>query len=199
MPTDPNVEAAQVEQMYTDLVSHVKASVKIPVAIKLGPFFSSIPNMAVKLDRAGADGLVLFNRFYQPDYDLEALEVTPTLELSNSYELLLRLHWTALLYGHIKADIAITGGVHTSGDVLKSMMAGAKAAMITSAMLSQGIDHIRKIEEDLAEWMEEHDYKSIQQMQGSMSAGKVADPAAFERANYMKVLSSYDLKSSASH
>lgn len=199
MPTDPNVEAARVEQMYTDLVSHVKASVKIPVAIKLGPFFSSIPNMAVKLDRAGADSLVLFNRFYQPDYDLEALEVTPTLELSNSYELLLRLHWTALLYGHIKADIAITGGVHTAGDVLKSMMAGGKAAMITSAMLSRGIDHIRKIEEDLAEWMEKHDYKSIQQMQGSMSAGKVADPAAFERANYMKVLSSYDLKSSASH
>jgi len=196
MPTNPKAGAAEVEQMYTDLVSHVKASIKIPVAIKLGPYFSSIPNMAARLDEAGADGLVLFNRFYQPDFDLETKEVVPSLTLSNSSELLLRLHWVALLYGHVKCDMAITGGVHTAEDVLKSMMAGAKVAMMTSVMLEQGIDVIGKLQADLAEWMEKNEYESIQQMQGSMSASKVADPAAFERANYMKVLSTYDLPAS---
>ncbi len=197
LPTDPAADAAKIEQMYADLVSHVKASVKIPVAVKLGPYFSSIPNMAVKLDQAGADALVLFNRFYQPDLDVEALEVRPTLALSTSSELLPRLHWVALLYGHVKADLAVTGGVHTAEDVLKAMMAGGQVAMMTSALLRHGIDHARKVEEDLAEWMEQHDYESIQQMRGSMSARNVADPAAFERANYMKVLSTYDLRSSA--
>jgi dihydroorotate dehydrogenase (fumarate) len=194
LPSDPSVEGAAVEQQYVELVSHVKASVRIPVAVKLGPYFSSIPNMAVKLDRAGADGLVLFNRFYQPDYDLETLEVVPNLVLSTSSELLTRIHWVAMLYGHIKADMAVTGGVHTALDVLKSMMAGAKVAMMTSALLRHGIDYAARIERDLIEWMEKHEYESIRQMQGSMSARNVSDPAAFQRANYMKVLSSYDLR-----
>jgi len=197
MPTDPNSDAAKVEQMYTDLVSHVKASIGIPVAVKIGPYFSSIPNMARKFDEAGADALVMFNRFYQPDIDLEALEVTPSLVLSNSYELLLRLHWVALLHGKIKADMAVTGGVHTAEDVLKSMMVGGKAAMLTSAMLRQGIDYVAKLEEGVTKWMEEHEYESIEQMQGSMSAKNVANPAAFQRANYMKVLSSYEVRSSS--
>jgi len=197
MPTDPNSDAAKVEQMYTDLVSHVKASIGIPVAVKIGPYFSSIPNMARKFDEAGADALVMFNRFYQPDIDLEALEVTPSLVLSNSYELLLRLHWVALLHGKIKADMAVTGGVHTAEDVLKSMMVGGKAAMLTSAMLRQGVDYVAKLEEGVTKWMEEHEYESIEQMQGSMSAKNVANPAAFQRANYMKVLSSYEVPSSS--
>ncbi len=193
MPTDPGMTSAKVEQMYFDLVSHVKASVHIPVSVKLGPFFSAIPNMASRLDAAKADGLVLFNRFYQPDFDLEALEVTPDLALSNSSELLLRLHWVAVLCGNVKADIAITGGVHTAEDVVKSMMAGAKVAMMTSALLRNGPDYPAKLIGNLIEWMEQHEYISIQQMQGSMSRKSVAEPAAFERANYMKVLSGYTL------
>ncbi len=192
MPTDPAVDAATIEQMYTDLVSHVRASIRIPIAVKLGPFFSSIPNIVAKLDQAGADGIVLFNRFYQPDLDLETLDVFPNLVLSNSSELLLRLHWVALLYGRVKADLAITGGVHTAEDVIKAMMVGGKCAMMTSALLRQGIDYASRLEQDLIRWMEEHEYESIEQMQGSMSARNVAHPAAFHRANYMKVLSSFD-------
>lgn len=195
MAADPSVSAAAVEQMYTDLVSHVKASINIPVAVKLGPFFSSIPNIAKQLDAAGADGLVLFNRFYQPDIDLESLEVVPNLVLSNSYELLMRIHWTALIADHVKSDIAITGGVHTAEDAIKCMMVGAKAAMLTSALLRQGIDYATRLEDGIVRWMEEHEYASIAQMQGSMTARRVANPSAFERANYMKVLSSYDLRS----
>lgn len=198
MPTDASVEAAKIEQMYVDLVSHVKASINIPVAVKLGPSFSSIPHMGVQLDKAGADALVMFNRFYQPDLDLETLSVQPNLVLSNSSELPMRLHWVALLFGNVKADMAITGGVHTGEDVLKSMMVGAKCAMMTSALLRQGIDYISTLQEEILEWMEEHEYESVEQMQGSMSARNVADPAAFERANYMKVLSSYDLRSRSS-
>ncbi len=195
MPTDPSVDAARVEQMYTDLVAHIKASIKIPVAVKVGPYFTAFANMAKKLDNAGADALVIFNRFYQPDIDLEALDVTPNLVLSTSYELLLRLHWAALIFDHVKCDIAITGGVHTAEDVIKSMMVGGRVAMMTSALLRQGIDYASRLEEEIVEWMEEHEYESIQQMQGSMSAKRVANPSAFERANYMKVLSSYDLRS----
>ncbi|MCW5982578.1 MAG: dihydroorotate dehydrogenase-like protein [Bryobacteraceae bacterium] len=199
MPADPAVDGARIEQMYTELVSHVKASINIPVAVKLGPYFSSIPNMARKLDKAGADGLVLFNRFYQPDLDLEALEVAPNLVLSNSSELLMRLHWVGLLYGHVGADMAITGGVHTALDVLKSMMVGGRVAMMTSALLRHGIDYVARLEADVLEWMEAHEYESIEQMQGSMSARNVAEPAAFQRANYMKVLSSYDVRTSYLH
>ena len=195
LPTSFELNGPQVEKIYCDLVSHVKASIKIPVAVKLGPYFSSLPNMARQLDTAGADAMVLFNRFYQPDFDLESLEVVPNLVLSNSHELLLRLHWTALLFGNVKADLAITGGVHTAEDVIKSMMAGAKVSMMTSALLRHGIDYAATLQTNMVEWMMDHEYESIQQMQGSMSYRSVSEPAAFERANYMKVLSSYALKS----
>jgi dihydroorotate dehydrogenase (fumarate) len=194
IPTDPEMGSAQVEQMYLDLVRDVKATLKIPVAVKLGHAFTAMANLARRLDQVGADALVLFNRFYQPDLDLEKLEAVPRLTLSNSYELLLRLHWVAILYGHIRADLAVTGGVHTAQDVLKAMMSGAHVAMMTSALLKNGIGHLAKVRSDLLAWMEEHEYASIRQMQGSMSYRSVAEPAAFERGNYMKVLSSYALK-----
>ena len=189
--TQTDMSSIEVEQMYVDLLSQVKATVRIPLAVKLGPYFTSVANFAQKLDEARANALVIFNRFYQPDFDLENLEVVPNLTLSKSYELLLRLHWVAILYGHIGADLAITGGVHTAHDVLKAMMAGAKVAMMTSVLLQEGIDQLKTIHADLLTWMVEHEYESICQMQGSLSQQKVAEPAAFERANYMKVLSSY--------
>jgi dihydroorotate dehydrogenase (fumarate) len=184
----------QVEQMYADLVRDVKRSVRIPVAVKLGHFWSAVANVAARLDLAGADALVLFNRFYLPDFDLERLEVVPRLTLSSSYELLLRLHWVAILHGHVRADLAVTGGVHTVEDVLKSMMAGARVAMTTSALLAHGIEHLARLTRELDAWMEAREYESIRQMQGSMSYRAVREPAAFERANYMKVLSSYALR-----
>jgi dihydroorotate dehydrogenase (fumarate) len=185
---------AQVEQMYLDLVRDVKASVKIPVAVKLGPFFSAMANMARRLDQTGASALVLFNRFYQPDFDLEKLEVAPNLRLSTSEELRLRLRWVAILYGHVRCDLAVTGGVHTAEDVVKCMMAGARVAMTTSALLMHGVEHLATLRAGLISWMEEHEYESVRQMQGSMSQKSVAEPAAFERANYMKVLRSYALR-----
>jgi len=191
IPTDPRMTGAQVEQMYLDLVRDVKASVKIPVAVKIGHAFSAIANMAHRLDEEGADGLVLFNRFYQPDFDLEQLEVVHSLTLSSPWEMLLRLHWVAILYGHVRADMAVTGGVHSAQEVLKAMMAGARVAMTTSALLKNNIDHLAKVRADLLQWMEDHEYESIRQMQGSMSYRSVAEPAAFERANYMRVLRSY--------
>ncbi|MCX6620477.1 MAG: dihydroorotate dehydrogenase-like protein [Acidobacteria bacterium] len=194
LATDPAMTSQKIDQMYIDLVSHVRSSIRIPVAVKLGPYFTAIPNIARRLDEAGANALVLFNRFYQPDFDLEALEVTPNLVLSNSVELLTRIHWAAILYGKIKADLAITGGVHTPEDIVKSMMAGAKVAMTTSALLRHGIEYAGVLLSGLDEWLTDHEYESIAQMQGSMSANRVAEPAAFERANYMKVLSSYAMK-----
>jgi dihydroorotate dehydrogenase (fumarate) len=194
IPTDPDVAGEQVEQKYVELIKGVKAEVRIPVAVKLGPYFSSMANVARKLDAAGADALVLFNRFYQPDYDLEALEVVPNLILSNSHELLLRLHWIAVLYGNVKADLALTGGVHSATDVVKAMMAGAKVAMMTSALLKRGISFLDTLCTELLIWMGEHEYDSIKQMQGSMSRNAVPQPGAFERANYMKVLSSYAMR-----
>lgn len=194
LPTDLEMTSEKVEEMYSDLVSHVKASIRIPVAVKVGPFFTAFANTAKRLDEAGADGLVIFNRFYQPDFDLNALEVVPNLVLSDSSELRLRLHWAALLYNRIRPDIAITGGVHTAEDVVKSLMAGARVTMMTSALLRHGPDYLSKLEEDLGDWMEEHEYESVHQMRGSMSSQAVTEPAAFERANYMKVLSSYALK-----
>ena len=191
IPVDPDLTADAVEQRYVELVQAVKKEVSVPVAVKLGPYFSSLANMAKKLDAAGANGLVLFNRFYQPDYDLEALEVVPNLILSNSHELLLRLHWIAVVYGTVKADLALTGGVHSATDVVKSMMAGARIAMMTSALLKRGITFLDTLTTELLVWMGEHEYDSIKQMQGSMSRNAVPQPAAFERANYMKVLSSY--------
>ncbi|MEJ2010351.1 MAG: dihydroorotate dehydrogenase-like protein [Acidobacteriota bacterium] len=195
LPTDPNVSASEIEKTYCDLVSQVKNTIRIPVAVKLGPFFSAMANFARQLDKAGADALVLFNRFYQPDLDLENLEVVPTVNLSTSQELLLRLHWVAILYGHIRPDLAITGGVHNAEDVLKSMMAGARVAMMTSALLRNGIGHLDHLRKDLIRWMEEHEYESVRQMQGSLALRSVANPAAFERANYMRVLGSYRLHS----
>jgi len=194
IPVSADVTGDQVEQQYIELVKAVKAEVRIPVAVKLGPYFSSMANMARKLDATGVDGLVLFNRFYQPDYDLESLEVVPNLILSNSHELLLRLHWIAVLYGSIKADMALTGGVHSATDVVKSMMAGAKVAMMTSALLKRGISYLDTVTTELLVWMGEHEYDSIRQMQGSMSRNAVPQPGAFERANYVKVLSSYAMR-----
>ena len=194
IPAGPDITGDQVEQKYVDLVTAVKREVKIPVAVKLGPYFSSMANMARKLDSTGVDGLVLFNRFYQPDFDLEALEVVPNLILSNSHELLLRLHWIAVLYGNIKADLALTGGVHSHTDVVKAMMAGARVAMMTSALLKRGISYLDTLSTELLIWMGEHEYDSIKQMQGSMSRNSAPQTGAFERVNYMKVLSSYAMR-----
>jgi dihydroorotate dehydrogenase (fumarate) len=191
IPTDPSVSGVQVEGMYADLVGDVRRSIEIPVAVKIGPYFSAMVHMAQRLARAGADALVLFNRFYQPDFDLETLAVTPNLVLSDPGELRLRLRWVAILYSHVNADLAITGGVHSHLDVLKSMMAGANVAMMASALLQRGIGHLTAVLGDLTRWMEEKEYASIRQMQGSLSQQAVAEPAAFERANYMHVLSSY--------
>jgi dihydroorotate dehydrogenase (fumarate) len=197
VPTDPLLTGVQVERMYTDLVRDVKASVSIPVAVKLGHSFTALANVARHLDLVGVDGLVLFNRFYLPDFDLERLEVTPRLTLSSPHELLVRLHWVAILYGHVTADLAVTGGVHGSAQVLKAMMAGARVAMMTSALLQNGIGYLSRVRADVIDWMDTHEYASVAQMQGSMSYRSVAEPAAFERANYMKVLSSYALRTGA--
>jgi dihydroorotate dehydrogenase (fumarate) len=194
IPTDPEMTGAEVEQRYVDLAREVKAAVSIPVALKLGHAFSAMANLARRLDGAGVDGLVLFNRFYQPDFDLEALDVVPRLTLSSSYEVLLRLHWVAILYGRVRADLAVTGGIHTAEDVVKAMMAGARAAMLTSALLKHGIEVLRVVRANLSAWLEAHEYTSVRQMQGSMSYRSVPDPAAFERANYMRVLSSFVLR-----
>jgi len=188
--TDPMRTSVQVENDYCELVRELKSSLRIPVAVKLSHFLTAPANLAARLDVAGANALVLFNRYYQPDFDIEQLEVTPRLALSNSQELLLRLHWVAIIYGHVKADLAITGGVHTGEDVIKSMMAGAKVAMMTSALLQKGIRHASLVLADLVRWMEEHEYESVQQMQGIMSYRSAPNPAAFERLNYMWTLSS---------
>ena len=192
LPTDPDVSSVELEDSYVQLVRDVRATIKLPIALKLSPFFTSLPHVAKRFVEAGANGLVLFNRFYQPDFDLEELEVIPNLELSTSHELRLPLRWIAILYGRIAADFALTSGVHTAQDVLKAMMAGADVAMMTSTLLTNGIGRLMHILNDLQEWMEEHEYASIRQMRGSMSQQAVADPAAFERANYMKALSSFD-------
>ena len=192
LPTDPHLSGAELEQTYVELVSSVRAHVRIPIALKLSPFFTSLPNMARRFADAGADALVLFNRFYQPDFDLEQLEVVPNLQLSSSADLRLPLSWIAMLYGRVPVDLALTSGVHSAKDVLKATMAGANVAMIASELLANGIYRIRDILADLRAWMIEHEYESIEQMRGSMSQRAVAEPAAFERANYMKALNTYD-------
>ena len=191
IPTDIGMSGTEVEQMYLDVVQDVKNSISLPVAVKISPFFSATANMAYRLSQAGADALVLFNRFYQPDFDLEELEVVPHLVLSNSNELRLPLRWVAILYGKVPVDFAVTSGVHTSEDVLKSLMAGAKVTMMASALLKNSIGYIGNILDDLKLWMDEREYESVKQMQGSMSHQSVAEPAVFERANYMKVLHSW--------
>jgi dihydroorotate dehydrogenase (fumarate) len=191
--TDPQLDSSEVEERYCELVRQVKAGVGVPIAVKLSHSFSALANMGKRLEDAGADGLVLFNRFYQPDFDIEYLEVEPNLTLSRPEELLLRLHWVAILFGRVGADLGITGGVHGASDVLKSMMAGANVAMMTSALLQNGIGHASVVLKEMTRWMEEHEYESIRQMRGSMSQRSVSNPAAFERGNYMRVLSSYTL------
>jgi len=191
IPTSLFMTGGEVEYIYIDILKQVKETVSIPVAMKLSPYFSSTAHMANRLWEEGADGLVLFNRFYQPDFDLEKLEVAPRLVLSDSDELRLPLRWVAILYGRIELDFAITSGVHTYQDVLKSLMAGAKVAMMASELLQNGLGRISQILVDMKQWLEDREYSSVQQMIGSMSQIHVPEPAAFERANYMKTLASY--------
>ena len=192
LPTDPNLSSMEIEDEYVQLVRDVRAKVHIPLALKLSPFFTALPHIARRFASAGADGLVLFNRFYQPDFDLEMLEVVPNLQLSTSQDLRLPLRWIALLYGRIEADFALTSGVHTAQDVLKAVMAGASVAMMASTLLEHGIGRLMYILADLQAWMDEHEYTSITEMKGSMSQQAVAKPAAFERANYLKTLNAFE-------
>ncbi len=189
--TNPNLTGSEIETMYVDVLTEVKKNVKIPVAMKLSPFFTSMSNVARRLDNAGADALVLFNRFYQPDFDLEKLEVVPNLVLSTNWEMRLPLRWIAILYGNIKASLGATSGIHSHEDVIKVMMAGGDVAMMASELLVKGIGRITEIIDGLKDWMEKNEYSSIDMMKGSMSQKKIAQPAAFERANYMKLLQSW--------
>lgn len=191
LPTRIDLTGAEVEKMYIDLVRDVRASIDIPIAVKLSPFFSSTANMMHQLSEAGANGLVLFNRFYQPDLDLENLEVVPNLVLSRSEEMRLPLRWIALLYGRISADLALTTGVHGADDVLKAVAAGANVAMMTSEILLNGIGRFSEILAEMKLWLEEREYVSVRELHGSLSQVNVAAPAAFERANYIQIVKSY--------
>ncbi len=191
LATDADLTSSALEERYITLVRDVRRSIKIPMAVKLSPFFTALPNFASKLAKAGANGLVLFNRFYQPDFDLDELEVVPHLVLSTSDEMRLPLRWIAILYGRVNIDFALTSGVHTSADLIKAVMAGASVATVASAFLQGGPGTATKILAGMKEWMEEREYESVQQMKGSMSQKAVGQPDVFERANYMRVLSSY--------
>lgn len=191
LPTDLSMGSAEVEQLYLDALTDVKTAVSIPVAMKLNPYFSAMANMAKRLSDGGADGLVLFNRFYQPDLDLENLEVTPNLKLSSSVELRLPLRWIAILYGRLQSDLALTTGVHTVMDVLKGLAAGADVVMLASELLQNGINRLQVLRMGMEAWLVENEYESLDQLRGSLSQINVEEPAAFERANYMRVLSSY--------
>jgi len=191
IPTDPALTSQEVEDRYVNVLHAVKRAVRIPVAVKLSPYFSSLAHVATRLDRAGANGLVLFNRFYQPDFDLEALEVKPDIALSTSDAMRLPLRWIAILHGVVKTSLAGTSGIHSATDAIKMVMAGADVAMMCSALLHHGPGHVKSVLEDINKWMVEHEYLSIEQMKGSMSQASVADPSAFERANYMKALNRF--------
>ncbi|MBI5385998.1 MAG: dihydroorotate dehydrogenase-like protein [Verrucomicrobia bacterium] len=191
IPTDLDLSGAQVEQTYLDILKAVKKAVTLPVAVKLSPFFSSTGNMAKRLDEAGADALVLFNRFYQPDINLENLEVEHSILWSTPQARRLPLRWVAILYGRVKAQLAATSGVHNASDVLKMLMAGAAVTQLCSVIYKQGIDQIKVVEREMVRWMEEHEYESVQQMQGCLSQKNCPDPSAFERAQYMRALSIY--------
>lgn len=191
IPTDPDLTSEAIENSYADIVRTVKSAVKIPVAVKISPFFTNMARMARMLDSAGADALVLFNRFYQPDIDLETLEVHPDVLLSTPQALRLPLRWIAILYGRVRADLAATSGIHRPEDVLKMLMAGAKVAMLCSVLLYHGIEYMRGILDKMKEWMEEHEYESVKQMQGSLSQMNVENPSDFERAQYIRSLHSY--------
>lgn len=191
IPTDLDMTSGDIEDMQVELVAEVKSAIKIPLAVKISPFVTAIPNFVKRLADAGADGLVLFNRFYQPDFDLDELEIVHSLDLSTSAELRLPLRWISILHGKVDVDFALTSGIHTHKDVIKTMMAGAKVAMTASNLLHNGEQVVGQILTDLEAWMKEREYESVRQMQGSMSQKSVKEPAAFERANYMKVLGSF--------
>ena len=191
---DPTLTSADVEQMYINDLKAVKEAVTIPVSVKLSPYFSAFGNMAVQLEEAGADGLVLFNRFYQPDIDLENLDVQPSLELSSTFEKRLPLRWIAMLRPHLKGSIAATTGIHTAKDVIKMVLAGADVAMMASVLLYSGPGILQQIQKEMTEWMEEKEYSSLEEMKGAMSSASVADPSAFERANYIKILQGFKLE-----
>ena len=191
LPTRLDESSADVEKLYLDALAHVKSVVSIPVSMKLSPYFSAMGNMAKRLVEGGADGLVLFNRFYQPDLDLEQLAVVPNLVLSNSTEMRLPLRWIAILYGRIQADLALTSGVHNVNDILKGVAAGASVTMLASELLRNGVRCLQVLREGVEAWLEENEYESLDQLRGSLSQVNCAEPAAFERANYMRVLSSY--------
>ena len=186
--TNPVLSGADIENMYLEIMQAVKATVTIPVAVKLSPFFSNLANMAQRLDQAGADALVLFNRFYQPDINLQELEIQPNVLLSTPQSLRLPLTWIGILFGRVKTNLAATGGVHNAEDVVKLLMVGADVTMLCSSLMRHGINHVRHVQRELREWMEEHEYESVRQMQGSMSQQKCPDPAAFERAQYMRAV-----------
>ncbi len=192
IPTNVDLSGADIEKSYLEIVRSVKGAVKIPIAVKLSPYFSNMANMAKKLDEAGANALVLFNRFYQPDIDLDELEVTTNVALSTSSAMRLPMRWIAILRDRIKADLAATSGISKGADVIKMMMVGADVAMVASALLKHGISYLSTIEKTMVEWMEKNEYDSIQQMQGSMSQKRVASPSEYERGQYMKALSEYD-------
>jgi dihydroorotate dehydrogenase (fumarate) len=191
IPTDMDITSAQVEQNYLEILKAVRAAVHIPVAVKLSPFFTNFANMAKRLDLAGANGLVLFNRFYQPDIDLESLDVRPNILLSTPMAMRVPLRWVALLHGRLRASLAATSGIHRASDVLKMLMAGADATMLCSTLIRHGARQISVIERDLLAWMEEHEYTSVSQLKGSMSQKNCAEPSAFERAQYMRAISQY--------
>jgi len=190
LATDVNKSSQDIEKTYIEILKLVKSTIKIPVTMKLSPYFSSLAGFAKNLDDAGADGLLLFNRFYQPDIDLETLEVVPNVLLSNPQSMRLPLRWIAILYGRIKADLAATSGIHSAEDVIKMVMVGAKITEMFAALHQYGIGHIRNVLRDIKTWMIDHEYESFDQMRGSMSHRSAANPAAFERANYMRALSS---------
>jgi dihydroorotate dehydrogenase (fumarate) len=186
-----DMTAGDVESRYLDLVAAVKESISIPLAVKIGPYFSALANMGVRLSEAGADGLVLFNRFFQPDIDLETLEAKPQLHLSTPSELLAPLRWIALLHGRVNASLAATGGIHDAAALLKALLAGADVGMIASTLYQKGVGQVGAILAGLREWMEQNEYDSVEQLKGSMSQENCPDPAAFQRGNYMKTLTSY--------
>jgi dihydroorotate dehydrogenase (fumarate) len=192
LATDPEVSAQDVERNNLEMLRSLKSQVRIPIAVKLSPFYSALAHFARELDGAGADGIVIFNRFYQPDIDAEELEVARALHLSESEELLLRLRWLAIISGRVNASLAVTGGVHTALDAIKSVMAGAHAVQLVSSLLMRGPEHIRTILGEMRQWLEEHEYESLKQMQGNMNLLKCPDPSAYERANYMHVLQSWN-------
>ncbi|WP_166831762.1 beta/alpha barrel domain-containing protein [Thalassoroseus pseudoceratinae] len=192
---ETNASVAQLESQALDVIRSVREAVTIPLAVKLSPFYSSLAAFARQIDEIGVDGLVIFNRFYQPDFNIEELNVERVVHLSDSSELLLRLRWLAILYGQIQTPMAVTGGVHTAVDVLKSVMAGASICQMASALLRHGPGYLTTIREETARWLEEHEYDSLAQARGSLSLGRVPDPGAYERASYAKILQTWDIHS----